>query len=125
MITSFYAALAALLLGALSWKVIKVRMATQITLGDGDNPDLQLAIRTQANAAEYIPILLILLVLLELNHASAILVHLGGIALLAGRALHAKGMLDKQIKQRILGMKLTLITLVSLSIANIGYVFFT
>ena len=86
-----------------------------------DNNDLQYAIRAQGNATEYIPIALILLVLLELSGASLWLVHLGGVAIIVGRVLHAKGLLTQSLKYRVLGMQFTLFTIIGLAAINIAY----
>lgn len=121
MISSLYAALSALLIVWLSFRVIKLRRAKKIRLGDGGEPELQIAIRAQGNATEYIPISLILLVLLELNGAHMALVHTGGIAILAGRLLHAKGLLTESLRYRVLGMQVTIYTLIGLGVANLAY----
>jgi uncharacterized membrane protein YecN with MAPEG domain len=109
MITSLYAALLALLIVWLSLRVIKLRQAKKVGLGDGGEVELQIAIRAQGNATEYVPISLILLVLLELNKAHIALVHCGGIAILAGRLLHARGLLTKSSRYRVLGMQVTIL----------------
>jgi hypothetical protein len=54
MITSLYASFSALLIVRLSISVIKLRRKNRIRVGDGGNEELQLAIRTHANAVEYI-----------------------------------------------------------------------
>ncbi|WP_404355653.1 MAPEG family protein [Methylotuvimicrobium sp. KM1] len=94
-------------------------------LGDGGEPELQAAIRAQGNATEYIPISLILLVLLELSGAHAALVHSGGIAVLVGRILHARGLLTESLRYRILGMQVTIFTLIGLAVVNLAYVVYT
>lgn len=121
MISALYAAMLALLLVWLALRVIKVRREKLVRLGDGGEFALQSAIRAHGNAAEYIPIALILLTLLELSGGPAILVHLGGIAMLAGRILHAKGLLTDSLRFRILGMQMTLFTLIGLAVANVIY----
>lgn len=121
MISSIYAALLALLIVWLALQVIKVRRAKRVRLGDGGEPELLAAIRAHGNATEYIPVSLILLILLELNGAQMALVHSGGIALLAGRLLHAKGMLSDNLRYRVLGMQITIFTLIGLAIANLVY----
>jgi uncharacterized membrane protein YecN with MAPEG domain len=45
-----------------------------------------------ANAVEYLPIALILLLILELNQTEPLLLHVFGILLLLGRVLHAWGL---------------------------------
>jgi uncharacterized protein len=124
MISSVYAALAALWIVWLSLGVIKLRRAKKVRLGDGNEPELQAAIRAQGNATEYMPISLILLVMLELNGTHAVLIHLGGIAMLAGRIVHAKGLLTDNLRYRVLGMQVTIFTIIGLAVANVAYVVF-
>lgn len=88
-ITSLYAGLLALLFIVLSWRVITFRRGNKVSLGDGDNKELRQRIRMHGNFAEYTPMGLILLACVELQGAPAIAVHLLGLMLLAGRALHA------------------------------------
>ena len=121
MVSSIYASILALLIVWLSLNVIKLRRANKVILGDGDNNHLQYAIRAQGNATEYIPICLILLVLLELSGASLWLVHLGGVTIVVGRVLHAKGLLTQSLKYRVLGMQFTLFTIIGLAVINIAY----
>jgi len=121
MLSSFYAALAVLLIVRLSVGVIKLRRAYKVRLGDGGVPELQAAIRAQGNAVEYIPISLILLALLELGGGHPMLVHAGGIAILTGRFLHARGLLGGSFRYRVLGMQFTIYTLIALALANVAY----
>ena len=121
MISSLYAALLALLIVWLSLRVIKLRRVKKVRIGDGGEPELQTAIRAQGNATEYIPISLILLVLLELSGAHMTLVHFGGIAILVGRLMHARGLLTGNLRYRVLGMQITVFTLIGLALANIVY----
>ncbi|BBL69669.1 MAPEG family protein [Methylogaea oryzae] len=121
MVSSLYASVSALLLAGLSLRVIKLRRAKKISFGDGGDAELYAAMRAQGNAAEYIPVVLILLISLELQGAHGALVHVGGLAGLAGRLLHARGLLAQRHGDRVLGMQLTLFTLVGLALANLGY----
>lgn len=120
MISSLYAGLLACLMVWLTVQVIKLRRAKKVRLGDGGEPELQIAIRAHGNATETIPIGLILLILLEFSGACPALIHAGGIALLAGRVLHARGILAGKLRYRILGMKVTIHTLIGLALANVG-----
>jgi uncharacterized membrane protein YecN with MAPEG domain len=124
-ITSIYASLAVLLLVRLSLSVIKLRRKNRILVGDGGNEELELAIRTHANALEYIPIALLLLLMLELNGAPKILIHLLGSTLLIGRIIHAIGFPAKDLRKRILGMQITIYLLIGLAILNIVFLVFT
>ena len=119
MITSIYASLAALLIVRLSLSVIKLRRKNRVLVGDGGNEELQLAIRTHANAVEYIPITLLLLLMLELNGAPKILIHLLGATLITGRIIHAIGIPAKNLKKRVLGMQITIFLLIGLAVLNI------
>jgi uncharacterized membrane protein YecN with MAPEG domain len=121
MITSIYASLSALLIVKLSISVIKLRRKNRISVGDGGNEELRLAIRTHANAVEYIPITLLLLLMLELNGAPNILIHVFGITLLIGRIIHAMGLPAKNLPKRILGMQITIYLLIGLAILNIVF----
>lgn len=125
MITSIYASLLALLIVRLSISVIKLRRKNRVSVGDGGNEELQLAIRAHSNAVEYIPITLLLLLTLELNGAPKILVHICGSTLLIGRIFHAIGLPAKDLKKRILGMQITIYLLIGLAILNILFLMFT
>ncbi len=109
-LTPIYAALCALIFLALSWHVIAYRRAKLISLGDTGDKALLKRMRAQANAAEYIPLALILLALTEANGAPPIAVHGLGLMLVAGRILHPLGfaVTPQKIILRQIGMLLTL-----------------
>lgn len=93
-VTPLYAALCGLLLIALSLRVVMLRQKLRVSLGDGGQPELQAAIRAQGNFAEYAPMALLLLFLLELTRDAPVwALHLLGAALFLGRAIHAWGVL--------------------------------
>lgn len=117
--TSIYAGFCGLMMCWLALQTIKVRRANKVRLGDGGIPALQAAIRAHGNFAEYMPIVLILLFLLEYNGLNVIVIHVIGIAFLAGRYLHAKGILTDDLRYRVRGMGFTLAILLGLAIANI------
>ena len=121
MTSVIYASLAAFLMVWLSLKVIKIRRSNKISIGDGGIDDLTIAIAAQSNAVEYIPISLLLLFALEYNQANMLAIHLLGAALIIGRIVHAKGLLSSNLKQRVLGMQITIYTLLALAIANFIY----
>ena len=124
MITSLYASLSVLLIVRLSISVIKLRRKNRISVGDGGNEELQLAIRAHANALEYIPVTLLLLLMLELNGAPKILIHILGATLLLGRIFHAMGLPAKNLRKRVLGMQITIYLLIGLAILNILFLVF-
>lgn len=117
--TSIYAGLCGLLMAWLALQTIKLRRANRVKLGDGGNFVLQSAIRAQGNFAEYMPIVLILLFLLEYNGMYYLVIHAVGIAFLTGRWIHAQGLLTDNLRYRMRGMGFTLTILIGLAVVNI------
>ncbi len=91
-ITAFYAGLLGVLMLILALRVVAARRATAIGLGDGGNALLFSRIRIHGNAAEYVPLALLLMLILEINGTSARWLHVLGVALLVGRIAHAQGL---------------------------------
>lgn len=120
-ISPIYAGLIALLFLYLSFRVVGGRRAHKISIGDGENKDMVKRMRVQANCAEYAPMGLILLVLLELQGASPWIVHLLGLSLLAGRVLHAYGLGSNPqvVPARVWGMYLTIGMIAVAAVLNI------
>ncbi len=109
-ITAFYAGLAALWLLWLTAAVVRLRRARRVSLGDGGNDDLAHARAAHRNAAETLPIGLILLGTTEGLGAPGLLVHAAALVLLAGRVLHAGFFLrpERAMGLRVTGMAMTL-----------------
>ena len=109
-ITAIYASVLALLYIWLSTRVIGYRRSNRISLGDKNDPELRQRIRAHSNCAEYAPIGVILLLLLELQGLPALAVHASGLCLLIGRAAHAIGLQPHPMNfgLRTIGMALTL-----------------
>jgi uncharacterized membrane protein YecN with MAPEG domain len=91
-LTAIYAALLALLFVALSIWVIAGRAKHRVHHGDGGNDDLNRRIRAHANFAEYVPLILLLVALLEAGGAGRGTVHALLLPLLAARLMHPVGM---------------------------------
>ena len=72
------------------------------------------AMRVHGNFAEYAPLALLLIALVESNGAGANWVHALGTALVVGRLSHAFGVSkpNEDFRFRVLGMSLTFFTLV-------------
>jgi hypothetical protein len=85
-ITPLYAGILAIVFFALSLRVIAVR--GRVSLGDVGDPVVLRRMRGHANFAEYVPLILLMMGFLELNHAPARLLHGMGLTLLAARLLH-------------------------------------
>ena len=92
MLTGLYAALCALLIFALSLRIALLRKRLRIGIGDGGDAGLARAIRAQANAIEYVPMLLVMLLIAENNGAGVAFMHACGAGLLVARVLHAVGL---------------------------------
>ena len=114
---SLYAALLTLLFVALSIRVIRLRRRLQVALGDSGNEPLLRAISVHSNFAEYVPLGLVLLYLVEGQGAHPILLHGLGVCLLIGRLSHAFGVsrANEDYRFRVVGMALTFTTLIGSS----------
>ncbi|USH04295.1 MAPEG family protein [Grimontia kaedaensis] len=116
MTTPIYAALLCMVFIYLAMRVIKFRREYKVALGDGDEKLLKKAIRAHSNFAEYVPftLLLMLMVELQLDQQSQYL-HVLGIALFAGRLLHAYAVSQpsEPLKFRVYGMLLTFSVLIA------------
>jgi uncharacterized protein len=91
-LTSLYAALLALVFAALSIWVVAGRAQFRVNHGDGGNEDLNRRIRAHANFAEYVPLILLLVALLEAGGAGRGTVHALLLPLLVARLMHPIGM---------------------------------
>lgn len=122
MITSAYAAVAAVGLVVLSARVIARRRAHRVGLGDGGVPALQRAIRVQGNFVEYAFPGLLLMALAEIGGASPWSIHAIGLLLLAGRLIHAVGVgrEPEPTALRVAGMVATFTALLSAAAANLA-----
>ena len=109
-ITAIYAALLGLLLVLLSLRVIGFRRRNHISLGHAGSDSLERRVRAHGNLAEYAPIALILMGLLETKSVSPLLLHGLGASLVAGRLLHgwALSFSRGNAFARVVGMALTL-----------------
>jgi uncharacterized membrane protein YecN with MAPEG domain len=110
---ALYTGLNVLIILALIWQVIAHRRREKITLGDGGFPPLTRAIRAHANATEVAPIALIGLIAMAMANAPLWTLHVGGVSLTLGRALHAYGLsrVEGTSFGRMVGMLLSLIAL--------------
>lgn len=118
-----YAGINALLLLWLSARVVMRRRTYGIALGDGGNLDAQRAIRAHGNFVEYAPMGLLLVVLSALAGAPAAAVHLLGLCLTLGRAIHAWHFVSAEpaMITRVAGMVLTCTALALGGVGLIGH----
>lgn len=125
-VTSIITAVLTIIFVKLSFAVIGLRRKNQVGLGSGGHEDLERAIRAQGNFAEYVPFGIILIACLELNGAPWWLVAIPGITLIIGRLIHAVGINvpPPDFSKRVLGMKFTFVTLISLALFNLGWLLY-
>jgi len=122
-VTALYAGLNAIIMLGLAALVVAQRYRTRIGLGDGGEGRLRQAIRAHANNAEYVPMALILIGVLELMSAPLALLHLLGAALTVGRIAHPIGLYASPDASpgRLIGTVLTWSTLAVAAIACLYY----
>lgn len=109
MITAYYVLALALIFLYLTIRIIKIRRTKLIGLGDAGDKDLIRAIRAHGHFTEFVPFLLIVMVLLEMANAPAWAIHLYGVALVISRIAHAQGLYQSAGTSagRMAGMLLT------------------
>jgi uncharacterized membrane protein YecN with MAPEG domain len=113
-----YAALLALLFVGLSVRTLRFRRKLGVGVGDGGDQQLIKAARAHANFAEYTPLCLFLIYLVETTTSATLLIHFYGVVLLAGRCVHAYGVsqVRENYKFRVFGMACTFIVLIGSAI---------
>jgi uncharacterized protein len=114
-VTPFYAAILGLLFVFLSVRTLKTRRSLKIAIGDAGNQQMLRAMRVHANCAEYAPISLLMIYLLESQGAYKALVHLLCLCLVAGRFSHAYGLSQaiENYKFRVFGMAMTFTAIIT------------
>lgn len=121
-VTPLYGGLLALWFLVLSIRVVLGRAGPgKPSLGDGGDPMMQRRIRGQANFAEYVPIVLVLIGLLEMGGAPAWQLHALGGTLLAGRLLHgyAFSFTANHVFGRTAGIALTFVALLASALLSV------
>ncbi|MFC3194517.1 MAPEG family protein [Marinicella sediminis] len=121
LITGFYAALLALIILWLCYRVVVFRRVKKIEIGDGGDDKGIRHIRAQQNAVEYIPIVVLLMATYEMNQGNSYLLHGIGIAMVIARLMHPSGFVNKKGVSfgRFYGTALTWLCLLVLAIANV------
>lgn len=92
MITMTYASILGLIYVALGMRVVRGRIRSRVGLGHGGNEVLERDIRIHGNFAEYVPLALILIALLESGGGPGILIRWLGGTLVIARLLHIWGL---------------------------------
>ena len=116
-----YAALNMLILFWFVGAISRLRSRGRIWIGDGGDAALARAMRGHANAAENMPIMLVMLLVAALLGAPAIAIHALGIVFTLGRALHALHFVQARAPQWQRGAGFTLSFLAQL-VAVVGLI---
>lgn len=103
-ITALYAGLLSLVYVVIGIPIGVLRARTGVSIYDGGNKELAVAIRRHGNFFEYVPLALLLLACLELNGAGPGLLHGLGLTLLIARILHPLGLDYDQIRKPLRGI---------------------
>jgi uncharacterized membrane protein YecN with MAPEG domain len=93
-ITTLAAGALGLILAVLSGQVVAARTSGKVIIGSGEDTSSKLfiAIRCQANFAEYVPLTLLLIGLVELRTGPTLLVKILAASLVLARLMHPFGM---------------------------------
>ena len=112
-ITTTYAAILALMMVALASWVILGRAQTGVSIGDDGQELLKRRTRAFGNFAEYVPMCVIIMFVIENASGQPVFLHALGITLIVGRLAHAFGIHPERPMAilRVAGAALTLLVL--------------
>ena len=99
----------------LSWRVAELRVSEKISVGDGGNMRLVARMRAQLNFAEYAPVVLILIALIEAARGTHLWLWIVAGLFILGRVLHGLGM-DGWRPGRSAGMLFTAPVMIGLAV---------
>ena len=118
-ITALYAALLVAVFVVLTVRIGLARGKTGISMLDGGNEQVLVAMRRHGNFIEHVPLLLVLMAIFEVNDGSAVFLHVVGIALLICRIAHPFGLRNDraQTPMRMLGAGGTFLVTIALGLA--------
>jgi uncharacterized membrane protein YecN with MAPEG domain len=94
-VTLLYGGISALIVVVLGINVSRLRIMTKTHVSKPPPKELIRPIRAHANAAEWTPLLLILLGMLEMSHVASRPLHIFGGTIVGARLLHAFGVLGR------------------------------
>jgi uncharacterized protein len=91
-VTSLYAIPLGIIFLVLFMQVVFLRSSLSQSIGDGGNKDLHERIRRHGNFVEWVPMVLILLLVNEARGTGVMWLHIAGALLTIGRVLHPLGL---------------------------------
>jgi hypothetical protein len=115
MTTALYAGILALISIVLGFLAGSMRGRLQIPFGDGGNKELMVAIRRHANFTEFVPLIVVMMAMIELNGMGKLWLHVIGATIVVARVLHPLGLSPGQMSSplRAIGAMLTALTTVT------------
>ena len=124
--TMFATALLGFLLVLLSLNASMTRMSKKITIGDGDDLEMKYAMRAQANLAEYAPIGLFLIWIMEYKFASTVMLTGVTVSFVVARYMHAIGMVffEKPNLFRFIGTIVTWLAILAGSFQTLKFAYY-
>ncbi|GGE30447.1 hypothetical protein GCM10011367_00980 [Marinicauda pacifica] len=120
---ALYIGLNLLILLFIGFRVSIVRRRLKVNIGTGGFAEMERAVRTHANGAEWVPAALLGLLALALVNAPASAIHVFGAALTLARLAHAYGLStsDAATPGRFIGSLGTLLVYLLMAVALIAY----
>jgi uncharacterized membrane protein YecN with MAPEG domain len=91
-VTALYGSLNAIFNIVLARRVSNLRRKHRVSVGQGEDRELLVAIRVHGNNAEFVPLALVMLLLAELCGGASLWLHMIGGSLFIARVAHAVGM---------------------------------
>ena len=112
-ITALYTSILALIMIVLAYNTSARRKEAKINLGTGNDGVMERRSRAFGNFTEFVPMVILLMAMIEVQGYGADYVHILGIITVIARVLHALGMTNsiKIINGRFVGALLTYISL--------------
>ena len=101
----------------LAVRIVAIRLKAKVLTGDGGNTLLVARMRAHLNFAEYTPLVLILIALIELARGTQTWLWAAGIIYILGRVLHPFGM-DKQTPHPLRGVGIMTTWIILLGLAG-------
>lgn len=123
-ITPMYAMPLAIMMFVLWLQVVKARVAGNVSIGHADDPVLHEKIRRHGNFIEYVPLVLLLMLMAELRGGNGTALHVAGGLLVVSRALHPFGLKAGNATHvlRIMGNSGSLLALfISVAVIGLSY----
>ena len=98
-VTLMYVSVLGLLYMFLLRLVVKLRHEHRVAHGDGGNHQLRRGIQAHSNFAQYVPMLLLFLLLGEINHLPSWMLHVYGCLIIMTRLSHIYGLVRGENQQ--------------------------